>query len=187
MARSAEAAALVILAVMLSGLSRGQPGTTFAYTGDDAVEDAMDTHNVHFGGFSNSVLVAADADEQLVWPWLPALFYEYNYLLRPCNNVVNVSLGAAPEINLFPLFMGRVTGLAEITLGAEAHNRPGHGAGLRFGAGFTAFGSSFGFTENSPVLRAGFLVNNIRITYMYSTAKPLYINHQLTVGIKFDW
>ena len=187
MAKSAERFLSGWLVCLLSGVVHAQQGSTFAYTGEDAVLDALDVHHAHFGGLSNSVVTVEYGDGQLVWPWLPALFYEYNYLLRPQNRVFNVNLCATPEINIFPLFMGRASGLAEITLGAEAHNRPGHGAGFRFGAGFSALGSSFGLTESSPVIRAGFLFDNIRITYMYSTAKPLYINHQLMVAIKFDW
>lgn len=187
MARSAERAGLLLPAIALATLLRAQPGGTFAYTGEDAARDAMDQHNVHFGGFSNSVLVVPYEEGELVWPWLPALFYEYNYLVLPRNRGLNLSLGATPEINLFPYFMGRVSGLAELTVGAESHNNPGQGAGLRFGAGYSALGSTFGLTENSPVLRAGVLFNNIRLTYMYSTARPIYINHQIMVAIKFDW
>ncbi len=187
MVRNAERAFLSVPLLTLAAGLFAQPGqSTFAYTGEDAILDALDQHHVHFGGFSNSVLVEADEEGKLVWPWLPAIFYEYNYLLLPSNKGLNVSLGATPEINLFPLFMGRVSGLAELTLGAESHNKPGKGAGLRFGAGFTALGSTFGFTESSPVLRAGVLFNNIRVTYMYALAEPIYINHQVMVAIKLD-
>ena len=187
MAASAERLAWALAAFVIAGAAHAQPGSTFAYTGEDAVLDALDEHHAHFGGFSNSVLTVEYGDGVLVWPWLPALFYEYNYLLRPHNRVFNVNLGATPEINIYPLFMGRATGLVELTLGAEAHNRPGQGAGFRIGGGFSALGSTFGLAESSPVVRAGFLFDNIRITYMYSTAKPLYINHQIMVAIKFDW
>lgn len=185
MATSVERFLFLVSASLCGAVASAQPGSTFAYTGNDAVVSAMNTHNAHFGGISNSVLVVKE--ENFTWPYLPALFYEYDYLVMPRNHDFNVLLGAAPEINLFPLFMGRVSGLAEMGFLAEADNKPGQGFGFRLGAGFTAFGSTFGLTENSPVIRAGFVVDNLRFTYMYCTAAPIYINHQVTVGLKFDW
>lgn len=185
MATSAERGVLLGSALFVSAAACAQPGTTFAYTGNDAVASAMNMHNAHFGGISNSVLVVGE--ENFTWPYLPALFYEYDYLVLPRNPGFNVLLGATPEINFFPLFMGRVSGLAELGFLAEADNKPGQGFGVRLGGGFTGLGSTFGFTESSPVIRAGFVVDNMRITYMYCTSKPIYINHQVTIGLKFDW
>ena len=187
MAASAERFACGLVALVLAGALNAQPGSTFAYTGEDAVLDALNTQHAHFGGFTNSVLVIKDKQQDYVWPVLPAIFFEYNYLVFPRNHGFNVNLGATPEINLFPWFMGRASVLAELSFLAEADNKPGQGFGLRFGGGFSALGSTFGLTETSPVLRAGFVVDNIRVTYMYSTAKDIYINHQVGVGIKFDW
>lgn len=187
MAVSVERRIVCLMAVGLSHVVCAQPGTTFAYTGEDAVLDALNTQHAHFGGLTNSVLIIKERQQEFIWPWLPAIFFEYNYLLLPRNHTFNVNLGATPEINLYPWFMGRATGLVELSFLAEADNKPGQGFGLRLGGGFSAFGSTFGLTETSPVLRAGFVVDNIRITYMYCTAKPLYINHQIGVGIKFDW
>lgn len=165
--------------------TRAQPGTTFAYTGEDAVVSAMDVHNAHFGGFGNSMLVGDD--ERIAWPWLPTLFYEYGRLLNPQNKVANLIFSARPELHLYPWLMGRVSGLAEVGLGADAHNRPGQGLGCSFGAGYSVFGATFGLTESSPVLRAGITIDNIRITYMYSTTPGIFINHHVGVGLKFDW
>ena len=185
MATNAERGIFLGSALLIAVVTFAQPGTTFAYTGEDAVVSALNTHNANFGGISNSVLTVKE--ENFTWPYLPAIFYEYNYLVIPRNHGFNVLLGATPEINVFPLFMGRVTGLAEMGFLAEADNKPGQGFGLRLGGGFSAFGSTFGLTETSPVLRAGFVVDNIRVTYMYGTSALIYINHQITVGIKFDW
>jgi hypothetical protein len=176
----------LLLAVLPIGIGAcAQFGTTFAYTGKDAAIDALNTQHAHFGGISNSVLVLKE--ENFVWPYLPAIFFEYNYLLRPRNKQANLSLGVTPEVNVFPLFSGRVSGLAELVLFAEADNKPEKGFGLRVGAGYSVFGSTIGLTESSPVLRAGFLVDNIRITYMHTLGKQIYVDHQIAVGIKFDW
>lgn len=187
MAASAERRIVGLMLLALAGAAHAQPGSTFAYTGEDAVLDALNTQHAHFGGLTNSVLVIQDKDQDFIWPFLPAIFFEYNYLVMPRNHVFNVNLGATPEINFFPWFMGRATVLADLSFLAEADNKPGQGFGVRFGGGFSALGSTFGLNETSPVLRAGFVVDNIRVTYMYSTARPIYVNHQIGVGIKFDW
>jgi len=185
MAASAERIFSLGSTLLIGTVAVAQPGSTFAYTGEDAVLSALNVHHAHYGGVSNSILVLAE--ENITWPYLPAFFYEYNYLLMPRNHGFNLLLGVTPEINLFPLFMGRVSGLAEMGFLAEADNKPDQGFGFRIGGGFSAFGSTFGLTESSPVIRAGFVVNNLRFTYMYCTAKPIYINHQIAVGIKLDW
>ena len=177
---------LLLACLAMSAISlRAQPGTTFAYTGDDAVVSALNTHHAHFGGFSNSVLVYEE--ENFVWPYLPALFYEYDYLPMPGNHGMNVLLCATPEVNLFPFFVGRVSGLLELGLGADADNKPGHGFGFRFGGGFSALGTTFGLAESSPVLRAGFTIDNVRVTYMRMMDTDVYVNHHLAIGLKFDW
>ncbi|MBL7953482.1 MAG: hypothetical protein JNJ91_00485 [Flavobacteriales bacterium] len=174
-------AALLFVAV----LARAQPGSTFAYTGKDAAVSALDVQNAHFGGFGNSTLVGED--ERIAWPWLPTIFYEYGRLLSPQNKLANLIFSARPELHLYPWLMGRVSGLVEVGLGADAHNRPGQGLGCSFGVGYSAFGATFGLSESSPVLRAGITIDNIRITYMHSTTPGLFINHHLGVGLKFDW
>lgn len=176
---------LIAALLFVAAEVRAQPGTTFAYTGKDAVVSAMDVQNAHFGGFGNSMLVYED--ERIAWPWLPTIFYEYGRLLNPQNKVANLIFSARPELHLYPWLMGRVSGLAEVGFGADAHNKPGQGWGCSFGAGYSVFGATFGLNESSPVLRAGITMDNIRITYMYSTTPGIFINHHLGVGIKFDW
>ena len=163
---------------------RAQNTPTFAYTGDDALLSAANVHRVNFGGFANSVLLE---DQKLLFPFLPSLVYETGYLLWPSNRHANVSLNVAPEVFVTVFFMGRITGTAEVVLFNEASTRHERGVGLRIGAGYSALGSSFDFAETTPVLRAGFLIGNIRATYMHSVGRNAIIDHQLGVAIKFDW
>jgi hypothetical protein len=107
--------------------------------------------------------------------------------VKPANGTANISLNVAPELFLTTFFMGRITGTAEVVLGNEASNKALRGAGFRFGAGYSALGSTFGFTEATPVVRAGVLFDNIRLTYAYSLGNRAIIDHQIGVGIKFDW
>lgn len=172
------------LALISSACCFGQFGNTFAYTGDDALRDAANAHRVNFGGFTNNLLMQ---DNELFWPWLPSLYYETGYLVKPANEKANISLNVAPEIFLTTLFMGRVTGTAELVLLDEATNKPGRGFGLRVGAGYSAVGSTFEFTEATPIARVGFLIDNVRVTYAYALAEGAVIDHQIGVGIKFDW
>ena len=174
----------VLLAFLLQTVARAQNEPTFAYTGEDAQRSAANVHHVNFGGLANSVLVA---DEVLLFPYLPALFYETGYLLLPSNRNVNVSLNVAPEVFLSVFFMGRITGTAELVLFNEASTRRERGLGLRIGAGYSALGSTFDYAESTPVLRAGFLIGNIRATYMHSIGGNAIIDHQLGIAIKFDW
>ena len=171
-------------ALLCAGASCGQFGNTFAYTGDDALRDAANVHWVNFGGFTNNFLVE---DEELLWPWMPSLFYEHGYLVNPSNGTANISLNVSPEIFLTTLFMGRITGTAELVLLKEAMNKPERGLGLRIGAGYSALGSTFGFTEATPIVRAGLLFGNVRATYAYSVGSRAIIDHQIGIGIKFDW
>lgn len=163
---------------------RAQNTPTFAYTGDDAMRSAANVHRVNFGGLANSVLVE---DNRLLFPYLPALFYETGYMLLPSNRNVNVSLNVAPEIFLSVFFMGRITGTAEVVLFNEASTRHERGLGLRVGVGYSALGSTFDYAESTPVLRAGLLIGNIRTTYMHSIGGNAIIDHQLGIAIKFDW
>lgn len=184
MAARSERVPLLLAGLILGVVGRAQFGSTFAYTGDDALRDAADVHWVHYGGFSNNVLLV---DQALLWPWMPTLFYEQGYLVEPSNEKANISLNVAPELFLTTFFMGRVTGTAEVVLGNEASNRMLRGFGFRFGGGYSVLGSTFGFTESTPVLRAGALFGNVRLTYAYSIGNRAIIDHQIGVGIKFDW
>lgn len=174
----------LVLAWAFGSSAWAQFGSTFAYTGDDALRDASDVHWVHYGGFGNNVLLQ---DDQLLWPWLPTLFFEQGYLIKPANELANISLSVSPEVFLTAFFMGRVTANAEVVLGNEASNKTLRGLGCRFGVGYSALGSTFGLTESTPVVRAGALFGNIRLTYAYSLGTQTAIDHQIGVGIKFDW
>ncbi len=83
--------------------------------------------------------------------------------------------------------MGRVAGSLDIVLLNEASNKEARGLGLRAGIGFSALGSTFGLVESSPFLRAGILIGNIRVTYAKNIVIPTIIDHQVTIGLKFDW
>ena len=83
--------------------------------------------------------------------------------------------------------VGYVSGTADLLLFNEAETQPGPGFGLRIGAGYSALGSTFEFTEHTPIVRAGFLISNIRVTYAYSFGRETIVDHQLGIGIKFDW
>ena len=173
------------LTIFLIGpCAQGQFGNTFAYTGDDALRDQANTHIVNYGGFANNLALQ---EQTVVLPYLPTLFYECGYLLRPANRTANVVFAVAPEIFLTTFFMGRVSATAELVLLNEAGNKPERGIGLRLGGGYSALGSTFGFTESGPIVRAGILIGNIRLTYMYSLGKRTVVDHQVGIGIKFDW
>jgi hypothetical protein len=174
----------VVCLLLASTAALAQTTETFAYTGDDARRSAANVHWVNFGGFANNVVLV---DQELLFPYLPSLFYETGYLLLPANRTANVSLNVAPEIFLSTFFMGRVTGTAELVLINEATTRQEHGLGLRFGLGYSALGSTFDFTESTPLVRAGLLFGNIRVTYAYSFGQRAILSHQLGIGIKFDW
>ena len=185
MATSAERRLTGVVAACLSAvLVQAQRDATFAYTGNDAVRSAESAHFANFGGLANNVAVA---DNEPVASYLPSLFYEGSYLLGQPNHTVNIGLDAMPEVFLNVLFMGRVTATADLLLLSEAQGEPGKGFGMRVGAGFSALGSTFGLTETTPVLRAGFLFNNIRITYAYGAGSEVIVKHQLAIAIKFDW
>lgn len=176
---------VVLLFILGSSLTaKAQFGSTFAYTGEDALRSQQNVHYAHFGGFANSI--AFDRD-RLIHPFLISLFYEMDYLIKPANETINASLNVTPEIFLNVLFMGRVAGTADLLLFNEATNKPGPGFGLRLGGGYSVLGSTFDLVESSPILRAGFSISNIRATYTYSTRRDIVVNHQIAVGIKFDW
>jgi hypothetical protein len=172
------------IALVLTGSALAQQGTTFAYTGEDALADQLNLHRVNYGGFTNNFAVQ---DQEIVWPWLPTLFYEHGHLLMPQNKQANLCFTISPEVFLTMFFMGRVTATADVVLLNEAGNKPTKGVGLRVGAGYSALGSTFGFSETTPILRAGLLISNIRFTYAYSLSHTTIIDHQFGVGIKFDW
>ncbi len=171
-------------AVLLAVAATAQQGSTFAYTGEDALADQFNLHRVNYGGFTNNFALQ---DQEIVFPWLPTLFYEHGHLILPQNKRANVSLTISPELFLSVYFMGRVTASADLVLLNEAGNKPTKGVGLRVGAGYSALGSTFGLNETTPILRAGLLITNIRITYAYSLSHTTIIDHQFGVGIKFDW
>jgi hypothetical protein len=165
-------------------IANAQNGNTFAYTGDDALRLQANVHYAHFGGFSNSVLIE---EQRVIYPFLPALFYEMNYLVLRDRKHVNVGLGVSPEVFLTVLFMARAFGTVDVLLFNEASNKPGNGIGLRAGLGYSVLGSTFDLTESTPVFRAGLTISNIRITYAHALGDNILIDHHLGVGIKFDW
>ncbi len=181
---ASERLAGLCIAALMAGPLLAQQGSTFAYTGEDALDDQFNLHRVNYGGFTNNFALQ---DQDIVWPWLPTLFYEHGYLVLPRNQQANVCLTIAPEVFLTMFFMGRITATADLVLLNEAGNKPTKGLGLRVGAGYSALGSTFGFSETSPILRAGLLISNIRFTYAYSLSNTTIIDHQFGVGIKFDW
>ncbi len=184
MACASERLLGLFLGLALAANSLAQQGSTFAYTGEDALADQFNLHRVNYGGFTNNFALQ---DQDIIWPWLPTLFYEHGHLLMPRNKHVNACLTISPEIFLTVFFMGRVTATADVVLLNEAGNQPSKGIGLRIGAGYSALGSTFGLTETTPIVRAGLLISNIRFTYAYSLSHITVIDHQFGVGIKFDW
>jgi hypothetical protein len=175
---------LLAVCLLLPLLIQAQFGNTFAYTGDDLRRSQAEVHWAHFGGFTNNLALQGGA---VVHPFLPALFYEASYLIQPSNEFANFAIGVIPEAFVSVLFMGRVTAMADVLLFQEASNKPGKGVGLRAGLGYGVLGSTFELVESSPVARVGILISNIRVTYAYSTDRRTVIDHQLGVGIKFDW
>lgn len=163
---------------------QSQSTETFAYTGDDAMRSASNVHWVSYGGFGNNVALRT---QDVLFAYLPSLFFETGYLLWPANRTANMSLNASPELFFAPFFMGRLTGTADLMLLNEATTRQEHGLGVRFGLGYSAVGSTFDFTESGPLVRAGVLLGNIRTTYAYNFGPQVLIQHHLCIGIKFDW
>lgn len=163
---------------------QAQQGDTFAYTGDDLVRSKQNVRYLNYGGFANNF--ALDG-QTVVVPYLPSFFYEAGYLLTPANDRAGLCISAMPEIFLYPLFMGRVTGILDANFLNEASTHEKRGLGLRIGIGYSALGSTFGFTESTPVIRAALLIENIRASYTYSWGRRTIVDHQLAVAIKFDW
>ena len=175
---------LLLVALFCSGRLHAQQGETFAYTGTDALRNAANVHFLHYGGLANNFIL----DEQtVVLPYLPSLVYEAGYLVLPGNQMANLCLSAMPEVFFYPWFMARVTGILDATFLNEAQTHEERGVGFRFGVGYSALGSTFNFTESSPVLRAGLLISNIRVTYTYSWGRQTVIDQQVAIAIKFDW
>lgn len=181
---AASSKVFAVALLLMSTTARAQYGTTFAYTGEDALRDRADVHFTNHGGFANNLAVDGPT---VILPYLPSLFYEAGYLVRPANHTANLNVNVTPEVFLNVLFMARVTAMADLVLLNEATNKPAQGIGFRVGAGYGALGSSFDFAEAGPVVRAGFLIGNIRTTYAYSPGNTTVIDHQLAIAIKFDW
>ncbi len=94
----------VLAALFASTLVLAQFGNTFAYTGEDALRDQANVHFVNYGGFANNLALV---DQTVVAAYLPSLFYEAGYLLRPANRKANLELSVTPEVFLNVLFMAR--------------------------------------------------------------------------------
>lgn len=175
---------LLVAVLAFAGAANAQRGETFAYTGEDALRSGTNTRVLNYGGLANNLLVA---DGTVLFPYLPTIFYEAGYLLTPPNGKAALSVSAMPELFLSPWFMGRVMGLVEANFMGEAQTHEVRAGGFRAGIGYAALGSTFGVTGNTPVVRAGFLVGSIRVTYTYSLAQQVVLNHQMAVALKFDW
>ena len=181
---SSERFRSLLIAILLAPSIHAQSGNRFAYTGDDLLRSQANVNYAHFGGFSANLAIQED---RIIHPFVASLFYEMNYMVRPGNEAINLGLGVVPEIFLNVFFMGRVTGTADLLLFNEANNKPDPGFGLRIGAGYSALGSTFDHTEHTPIARAGFSFSNIRVTYAYGLKPEILVNHQLAIGVKFDW
>lgn len=174
----------LLLALSCPWCLKAQQGGTFAYTGDDLVRSKANRHNLNYGGFASNFAVSG---QMTVVGYLPSFFYEAGYLLTPSNRHAGLCISVMPEIFLYPWFMGRVTGVLDANFLNEASTQEDRGVGFRLGLGYSALGSTFGFTESTPVIRAAILIANIRATYTYSLGHRTLVDHQLAVAIKFDW
>jgi hypothetical protein len=184
MAGRRSRALFLLLALSGPWCLKAQQGGTFAYTGEDLVGSRNNTHYLNYGGFANNFAVSG---QTVVLPYLPSFFYEAGYLLTPSNRHAGLCVSVMPEIFLYPWFMVRVTGILDANFLNEASTQEEHGVGFRLGLGYSALGSTFDFTESTPVIRAAILIANIRAAYTYSWGHRTIVDHQLAVAIKFDW
>ena len=174
----------LLIALSFSWCLQAQRGDTFAYTGDDQLRSQENVHNLNYGGFANNFALA---DQTVVIPYLPSIFYEAGYLLTPANGRAGVCISAMPEVFLYPWLMGRVSGFLDANFLSEASTHEERGPGFRVGVGYSALGSTFGLSETTPLIRAAILIQNIRVSYTYSWGQRTVVDHQLAVAIKFDW
>lgn len=155
---------------------------TFYYGGTDARIDELNEHNVYCAGFSNS-LVQYD---EFYLPILPALFFEYKYLILKRNNYFNLSANAKPHVAITTFFLVRLPASVNINLFNEATTELKQGFGLSFGTGYEALITTFNFNEYSPFVQLGFKIDNVSFEYQYKLAKDIYINHSISVGVQLD-
>ncbi len=158
-------------------------GNTFYYDDDDIKKDELNFHNVFYSGFSNS-LVSIDNDISL--PVLPTIYFEYKYLFMPKNDVINFSGNIHPHLAIFTWLLARFPASINVNFLNEASTEQKSGIGLNLGVGYEYLASTFDFTENSPFVRVGLRIDNVRIQYQYKTASNLVVNHSISVGVQLN-
>lgn len=173
--------AFALLTIAASSFAQGRD--TFAYTGDDALPGGAKEHLMVAGGLANSFLVDNSVP---VWPWMPAVYGQVEHRVFPGEHRVNVGVGAVPEVFLVALFMARVTVTADLLLFREAGVRSKDKVGLRMGFGYSALGSTFGYQQQAPVVRAGLLIDRFRISYMRNLTDVGFIDHQIMAGVVME-
>lgn len=157
--------------------------TSFYYDDDDKKKDELNFHNVFYSGFSNSLV---KIEEDISLPILPAIYFEYKYLIFPKNDYINLSANIHPELALFTWFLVKIPASININFLNEATTEHKNGTGLSLGIGYEYLTTTFDYYEHSLFLRGGFKIDNVRIMYQYKTAKELNINHCISVGVQLD-
>lgn len=155
---------------------------TFYYDGADARIDELNKHNVYYAGFSSSIVQY----NEFYLPVLPALFFEYKYLILKKNDFFNLSVNAKPHIAFTTFFLVRLPASANINFFNQATTEQIKGFGLNIGVGYEALISTFNFNEYSPFIQFGFKIDNVTFEYQYKIEKEIYINHSISVGVQLD-
>lgn len=185
------------MVVLAGGLAHAQHGKTFAYTGIDSEPEALHTGRVWGGGFTNSFYMEYGYIE---WAFVPSVYARVDQLLFRPDAPVNLSVGLAPEVMIYPWFMGRATLSTDVLFGNEANVLSGRDYGARIGVGYSAFGSSFGFHGHYPVAQVGIRIKRFRIMYAKALAGNGYrgggrydwrgeptLDHHFSVGVAMDF
>lgn len=153
---------------------------TFAYTGDDALVDDLNFHNVFYGGFTNSL---ASLNQDIIFPIIPTLYFEYKYLFLKKNDAFNVSGNIQPSVGLLSFFLFRFPASINLNFLNEATTEHKDGFGLSFGGGYEALITTFNLQEYSPYLQVGFQIDNFKFSYQYKTKQTIFVNHSISVGV----
>lgn len=184
MAANNRRAALLGALCLATRFTMAQVGSTFAYTGEDALPVGGRAHWVLSGGLSNSVLMDK---EVATWAWLPAIMAEGSYLLLEGERSMNLSVGVAPELFLHPWLMARITLAADMRIGSEAKAMGQKGLGATIGLGYAALGSTFNYQQHVPVARLGVRLDRFRLSYAVNIDGPdAALDHQVAFAVVME-
>jgi len=124
-------------------------------------------------------------DDVTFLPVLPALYYEYSYLLLPAARKSNLALVTAPQL-MFPVFGLRLPAGIDFRLGSLATRKTEVGSrGLVLGTGYEYLKFFGGPEFSTTYLRGGVAIERFFVLYQHGFSGDLYLGN-LLFGVKFD-